>query len=51
MHQSKVYIVRRGDTLYRIATRYGTTVQRLLDLNPHVTRPDIIFPGEPIRLR
>ena len=51
MHRRNIYIVRRGDTLYHISLRHGTTVERLLALNPHVTRPDIIFPGEYLRLR
>lgn len=51
MHRQNIYYVRRGDTLHQIALRHGTTVERLLALNPHITRPDIIFPGEHIRLR
>lgn len=46
-----VYYVRRGDTLGRIAIRFGTTVKRLLLINPQITRPDLIFPGEYIILR
>lgn len=49
MHRT--YIVRRGDTLHRIASRYGTSLSRLIQLNPQVTRPDMIFPGERIQLR
>ncbi|MDA8440944.1 MAG: LysM domain-containing protein [Peptococcaceae bacterium] len=45
------YIVRRGDTLHRIAACHGTSVGRLTRLNPQITRPDLIFPGERIRLR
>lgn len=51
MHRQNIYYVRRGDTLYKIALSHGTTVNRLLRLNPHIIRPDIIWPGEPIRLR
>lgn len=38
------YRVRQGDTLGRIANRYGTTVIRLMDLNGLQT--DMIFAGE-----
>lgn len=38
------YYVRRGDSLYTIAQRYGTTVETLVRLNS-IDDPDIIFPG------
>lgn len=43
-----VHVVRRGDTLYGIARRYGTTVSRLLALNTVTTGP--IPPGTLIAL-
>jgi len=39
------YIVRRGDTLYSIARRYGTTVQRLAYVN-HIANPSLIYAGQ-----
>ncbi len=46
------HVVRRGDTLHRIARRHGTTVHRLVRMNPHVAgRPHRIYPGERIRVR
>jgi LysM repeat protein len=39
------YIVQPGDTLFLIATRFGTTVSALLGLNPEITNPDMIEPG------
>jgi tyrosinase len=44
------YIVQRGDTLRIIATRFGTTVQALLILNPQITNPNLIFPGQVVRV-
>ncbi len=39
------YTVRRGDNLYAIATRYGTTVERLKSWN-NLGRRSRIYPGE-----
>jgi LysM repeat protein len=45
------YIVRGGDTLSRIAATHGTTLQALLDANPHRRAdPDRIGVGEVLRL-
>lgn len=43
------YTIRRGDTLSKIATRYGTTVQELVQLN-QISNPNLIFPGQVIRV-
>ncbi len=45
----KIYIVRRGDTLSAIALMYGTTVQRLVQLN-NIMNPNIIYPGQRLRI-
>jgi tyrosinase len=45
------YVVQRGDTLRIIANRFGTTVQALLVLNPQITNPNLIFPGQVVRIR
>jgi LysM repeat protein len=44
------YTVQPGDTLFSIATRFGTTVQNLLALNPQIVNPNLIFPGQQIRV-
>jgi LysM repeat protein len=41
----RVHIVRLGDTLFRIAQMYQTTVERLVEIN-NITNPDVIFPGQ-----
>lgn len=46
----RVYIVKRGDTLYRIALRFETTVNELLKLNPQITNRNRIFVGQTINL-
>ena len=46
----KWYVVRPGDTLSRIAEKYGTTLQRLMWLND-IAVPDLIYPGQRLRIR
>lgn len=43
------YIVRPGDTLGKIANRFGLTLDQLLALN-NVKDPDLIYPGQLIRI-
>ncbi|MBE3598800.1 MAG: LysM peptidoglycan-binding domain-containing protein [Limnochordaceae bacterium] len=45
---STAYTVQPGDTLFFIAQRFGTTVTAILALNPQITNPDLIFPGQVI---
>lgn len=40
------YTVQPGDTLSGIARRFGATVEVLLRLNPAVTDPNLIYPGQ-----
>jgi lysozyme len=40
------YIVQPGDTLSGIASRFRTTIQRIMDLNPQITNPNIIIAGD-----
>lgn len=44
-----VYIVQSGDTLGNIAAHYGTTFQRLAQING-IANPDRIYPGQHIRI-
>jgi LysM repeat protein len=39
------HIIQRGDTLSAIASRYGTTVQALMQANPWITNPSYIEAG------
>lgn len=43
------YIVRRGDTLTKIALEFDTTVQRLVEEN-NIANPNLIFPGQILRI-
>lgn len=44
------YTVQSGEWLQLIATRYNTTVDAILALNPQITDPSTITPGQEILL-
>ena len=46
---AKTYTVQGGDTLSGIAARYGTTYQKLAQING-ISNPDLIHPGQVIKL-
>ena len=48
---AEYYTVVRGDTLSKIAKRFGTNVQALLRLNPAITNPNKIYVGQKIRVK
>lgn len=45
------YVVKKGDTLYSIAKRHGTTVQDLLRINPDISDPNRIWIGQNITIK
>jgi LysM repeat protein len=47
--QPRTYTVQEGDTLDQIALDHGTTVQRLLELNPDI-EPTELRPGQRLRV-
>lgn len=40
------YTVQSGDTMYLIAQRYGINLNALIAANPHISDPNLIFPGD-----
>ncbi len=50
LEQPATHTVMGGDTLSRIAARYGTSVKALKAANPQLKNPDLIRPGQSIRL-
>jgi lysozyme len=46
---TKVYMVKKGDTLSGIAKKHGTTVNKLVKLNK-IKNKNLIFPGQIIKL-
>jgi LysM repeat protein len=47
---SGTYVVQWGDTMRKIATRYGVSVWDLIAANPQVTNPNRIYAGQVIYL-
>ena len=45
-----LYIVQPGDTLTRIALRFNIPVGALLQANPQITNPDLVYPGQIIAI-
>ena len=48
--ENKIYNIRPGDTLLQIARMTGVEYEDLLALNPHITNPNLIYPGDAILL-
>lgn len=46
---NKTYVVKRGDTLWSIALRYGVTVNYLISVN-NIQNPNLIYPGQLIKI-
>ncbi len=40
------YFVIPGDTMSIIALRFGIGKEELIAVNPHITDPDVLFPGD-----
>lgn len=49
-NQSVYYVVKSGDTLSAIASKYGTTYQQLAKING-IANPNKIYPGQKIRVK
>ena len=43
-----VYTVKKGDTLWGIAQRWGVSLQALIAANPGIKNPNLIYPGDKV---
>ena len=48
--EAAVYIVKKGDTLWGIAKRCGVTLTALIEANPQIKNPNLIYPGDRVNL-
>ncbi|WP_142336196.1 SafA/ExsA family spore coat assembly protein, partial [Bacillus pseudomycoides] len=46
----KIHIVQKGDTLWKIAKKYGVDFETLKKTNTQLTNPDLIMPGMKIKV-
>ena len=44
------YTVKKGDTLWGIAKQYGVTLTALIAANPQIKNPNLIYPGDRVRM-
>lgn len=45
------HTVTGGETIWSVAAAYGTSVKELLTLNPGVANPNLILPGQKVRVK
>lgn len=43
--------VRKGESLWKIARDYGVELSQLLTLNPGIKNPNLIYPGQEVRVK
>lgn len=46
----RLHTVQTGEGLWRISQRYGTTIDAILAINPEISDPNVISPGQQIRI-
>lgn len=44
-------LIQPGDTLTKLSIEYQISVETLLDLNPHIDNPNLIYAGETLKIR
>ncbi|TGV22659.1 SafA/ExsA family spore coat assembly protein, partial [Mesorhizobium sp. M00.F.Ca.ET.186.01.1.1] len=46
----RIHIVQKGDSMWKIAKRYGVDYKELLRLNSQIKTPDTLYPGARIKI-
>ena len=47
-HHGMRYVVKSGDTMYKIARAYGISLNALIKANPQISNPNVLTPGQVI---
>ncbi len=50
VENQRVHTVRKGDTLWAVAKQYGVELTALIQANPQIKNPNLIFPGEAVKV-
>lgn len=50
-HKETYYTVKKGNYLIKIAKNHGVTLNQILKLNPQIKNPNLIYPGQKIRVK
>lgn len=48
--ETAYYTVKKGDTLWGIAKQYGVALTALIAANPQIKNPNLIYPGNEVRI-
>lgn len=43
-----IYVVKKRDNIYQLAKCFNISMKELLQVNPHIKNPDMIYPGDKI---
>lgn len=49
--EANIHIVKKGETLSSIAKKYNMSWLKLWRLNPHIINPNLIYPGQRLKIK
>jgi uncharacterized YkwD family protein/spore coat assembly protein SafA len=47
---AQTYYVKKGDTLWGISKKFRIELSEIIEANPHIQNPDLIYPSQEIRI-